>query len=303
MSSDLLKTENKTARGEAPGDQSPERYRSLTVVTAADERYWRSLDLTLHSAQRKALPDQHRFVAYDLGLRPNRREFLERQYPWCEFRRFGFEDYPPHLALEQRTYAWKPVVVAEVFQEVNDLMLWVDSAIVFKTDLSQVARTIVGNGCYSLIGDAPLDERCAPELLDRLVVPPVHSSRRERVAGVLGLDRAHPGAQKLAAAWREHALDPACCTPRTYDPIHNPEQALLSILLFRLEAEGELVLNQAEIDIRSPAPVAWMSSRNFIPPWVPRWADPVVRAYYATDKAVARRLHARRRRFDNPPAK
>ncbi len=258
----------------------------LTIVTASDQVYWRCLYQFLCSAQRLQLHLHHDFVAYDLGLGADTREWLQSRFPWCEWRPFRFENYPPHISGIFRALAWKPFLLQEVLQSTNGLVLWLDSATLFKHALDGVIADIRRFGVYSLRGQAALSLRCDPDILDALSVPLQVRQRQERVGGVLGFDGSNPAARKLVSAWCQHHL--VTSHVRAGTPTHRAEQALLSIAMLTMEATGELTLPDAEIDISSHRPVRWMTSRNKVPAWLPLWLDPAARAYYATYKAVDR---------------
>ena len=105
--------------------------KTLTIVTAADVKYWRSLYQLLLSAERTRLHRTHKFIAYDLGLGEKLAD-LTRRFPWVTFRRFAFENYPAHVALEARSYAWKPMIVGDVLAQSDGYVLWLDSATILK---------------------------------------------------------------------------------------------------------------------------------------------------------------------------
>lgn len=270
---------------------------SLTILTAANEPYWRTLWQFLRSAERMEIPQQAQLVVYDLGLEAATRQRLERRFGWAAFRMFDFAAYPPHVALHTRTYAFKPLLIAEAAATDGGQLLWLDCAALFKTrDLSAMRAKLSRDGTYVLKGASALELRCNGFTLDALAVPEQDRKRPERPATIIGLDSAHPGAAALIGEWKAHALIPERIAPRT--KAHNPEQALLSILLFRYQREGRIGLGEEEIDISSPTPVRWISTRNKVPLWVPVWADALPRLTYffykTADQAWLRFQHRRR---------
>lgn len=251
----------------------------LTVVTAANEAYWRCLWQFFRSARRMGLHRQARFVVFDIGLRGETRGRLARLYPWVDWRTFDFSSYPPHVAVHTRTYAWKPMVVAEAAAEFGAYLLWLDSAALFRArDFSWVRRALANDGTYVLKGASALSLRCNAFTLDALSVPDEDRRRRERPATIIGFDTNRPQVRALIDEWKAHALVAERIAPRTKG--HNPEQALLSILLFKYERAGGIGLTDEEIDISSPSPVRWITTRNKVPEGMPLWADPFVRLYY-----------------------
>lgn len=260
---------------------------SLTVVTAADEAYWRCLWQFLQSARRKSLNRQAHFAVYDLGLSEVLLDRLKRKFPWAEFRRFDFAACPPHVRLHTRTYAWKPLVIAEAAGVFGGRILWLDSASLFRSrDFSEAEKALARDGTYVLKGASALELRCHATILDALGVPTEDRKRPERPAGIAGFDTARPQVRQLIAEWKALALDPERTPPRTKG--HNPEQALLSILLFKYERAGGIGLNEGEIDISSASPVRWITTRNKVPNWLPVWADPLPRLYYFFYKMLDR---------------
>jgi hypothetical protein len=259
----------------------------FTVLTAADQAYWRSLWQLLRSARRNGLHRQARFVVYDLGLEAGTRARLKRDFPWAELRTFDFARYPAHVALAARTYAWKPMIVAEAASEFGGEILWLDCAALFHArDFSQARTGLARDGTYVLKGASALALRCNAFTLDALDVPSQDRERPERPATIIGFDTARPGVRALIAEWKAHSLIPERIAPRTKG--HNPEQALLSILLFKYEREGCIGLSEGEIDISSASPVRWITTRNKVPLWVPVWADVAPRLYYFFYKTLDR---------------
>lgn len=228
---------------------------------------------------------QSRIVAYDLGLEEATAEYLRQRFPWVLFRRFDFSRYPPHVALGTRTYAWKPMVIAEAMEEFGGKLLWLDSAGLFQTrDLSDMQSALDRDGIYALKGQSALELRCNAFTLDALDVPGEDRKRPERVATVIGFDTARPAVREFVAEWKAHSLVPERIAPRTKG--HNPEQALLSILLFRYSREGRIGLGEEEIDISSARPARWITTRNKVGPLMPLWADPAIRLYYFLYKTL-----------------
>ena len=269
---------------------------SFTVVTAADGPYHRCLWQMLRSAERQGLPAVHRFVAWDLGLTPQQREKIAGDFPWCQWRTLDFAALPPHVPPAARTYAWKPIVLHATAQEFGGQLLWLDSATLFRTSLAEPLAAVDRYGLYTLAGQTALQERCDPEIWREMAAPLEILHLPEHAAGVIGLDYDHPIARALLDQWRGLALEPRFWRPPSAR--HRPDQALWSILIYQAVTRGELELNPGEIDISSPHPVRWLSTRNKVPAGCPTYANPFIRAYYAGYK-LADRLVLRGRRFWN----
>jgi hypothetical protein len=260
------------------------------IVTAADQLYWRCLYQLLRNVERRRLQRHHRVIAYDLGLEPRTLAQLTNRFGWCEFRRFRFEDHPPHAAVAAGAYAWKPLIVAQVVEAADGPVIWADSATLFLTgDLGPVLADIRRCGAWAVHGQATLEERCDPLVLDTFQVPPHARRRPEIMAGLAAFDAANPEARQLVRDWAAHARIEAHINPRQ-PPLrhHKQDQALLTILMFAAEDENRIRLPGGEIDISSARPIRWVSTRNIVGPDVPCWADPLVRLWYFTYKTLDR---------------
>ena len=266
----------------------------LVIVTAAAEAHAGCLGRLLRNLERRGLAARHRTIVFDLGLAPARRAPLARRFPWCEFRRFNFAAYPPHVALARRTYAWKPIVIERVLAEFSSPVLWLDSASQVRTDLHEVHLGLAGHGLYALRGQAPLRARCDPAVSRAMSAPPPLLDEREFVAGAIAFDPTFPAVRALVAAWHRCALDPALMLPR--HPQHNPEQAVLSLFILRGIAAGKLATASGDIDVSAARPVRWLSSREKVPSAWPAWADPFAWLYYRS-YAAADQFLIRLRRF------
>jgi Protein of unknown function (DUF1647) len=261
------------------------------IVTGADQPYWRSLWQFLRSAERAGIHETFRWLVYDLGLSIATRERLKRAFPWIAVRMFDFASYPPHVAMARRSYAWKPIIVAEVLDECAVPMFWLDSATIITSDLKEPLDVLGKFGVFSLKGKPQLGEHCDPRVLEALDVPAELLHLPERVAGFVGFHPDFVVARDIARAWARHALIEDHILPSNAIADHKPEQALLSALLYKAEREGLLTLNQDDVDISSGRPMRWITTRNKVETYVPRWADGAVRLYYHAWKGADQFLH------------
>ncbi|WP_238991386.1 phosphatase PAP2 family protein [Rariglobus hedericola] len=261
-----------------------------TLVTAADEPFWRCLYQLLLSVERHELNLRQRVVVWDLGLSAKTLARLKRRFPWALFHTLDFSQLPEHVKPEKRTYAWKPVVIHRTMEIYGGKLLWLDSAAIIRGPWTEMTESIDQHGLYLLAGQSALRLRCDPAVVARLAVPEETMDQREFVSGLVGVDTRRPAVRVLLVEWQQLALDARDCPPRHAG--NNPEQVLLTILVRQGVMSGELTVNSADIDISSSNPVRWVSSRNKVPMWLPVWADPFARAWYviykAGDRAVLR---------------
>lgn len=91
---------------------------NVVVATACNSNHLLSTQYTLRSLQSLGA----RAIFYDLGLTEEERESLPL-WPGLEFRIFPFADYPSHfdMRFEAGQYAWKPIMIGEMADEILGL--------------------------------------------------------------------------------------------------------------------------------------------------------------------------------------
>lgn len=261
------------------------------IVTAADHRFARTLMQFLLSAERQGEHRRCRWAVYDLGLSDADRAQLGQRFAWAPLKAFSPANYPPHVAVESGSYAWKPVIIAEAAQSCAGPLFWFDSGTVLRRPLDGALAELARQGFWGLRSQMPLAQKCDPRVLDALAVPPEVRHVREYAAGAVGFDLATPLGRQLVDDWVRHALVRDHIVPEGYPPFHKHDQALLNCLLAKAAFAGKLEPTTAEIDISSASPFKDLSTRNFVPGHMPLAADPLLRAWQATHKAADQIYH------------
>ena len=267
------------------------------LVTAADQRFFRTLCQMLLSAARRGLHRDWDIIVIDLGLTASARRQLARRFAWCEVRAFPFDRYPPHVR-DLTTFAWKPIVIDSVARERQGIVFWLDSGTLFHGPLDPIVERIAHDGVFSLAGQTPLGGCCDARVLAHLRVPASDLDKPYRAGGALGFDAGRAEIRALVAEWQELALAPDIIAPRDLDRrTHRFDQAIITALVYRAAREQGLAVGNEEIDISSSKPVRWISTRNKVAEWMPLSFDPLVRLYYAVAKRVDRAAIRLRRRL------
>lgn len=268
------------------------------VATAADHRFARTLQQFLLSLERHGENHRSRIVIHDLGLSDADRSLLARRFSWADVRRFRFEDHPPHVALAAGSYAWKPLILAELAQGFSGPLLWFDSGTVLKAPLDGILACLARDGFWGLRSQTALAAKCDPRVLDALAVPPEVRHIREYAAGAVGFDLASPLGRALVEEWAAHAAIADHIVPADYAAFHKHDQAVLNCLLAKAIFAGDLAPARAEIDISSASPSPLISTRNYVSAKLPLWADPAARALRSAYKEADRLYHVASR-IDN----
>ena len=261
------------------------------ILSAADSRYFRSLWQFLLSAERTGLSRTWAWRVYDLGLEADQIQRLRQRFPWCELIKFDFSQYPEHVALAAKSYAWKPLIIAANLVGAEAPVFWFDSATILRTALLRPLSIVAENGIWTLRSKTPLHRRCDPRVLEALAVPLSVQHLPERAAGALGFNPQHPAAVQLAMDWKRHALVRELVIPDNAAACHKQDQSIFNCLLLKAAAEGTLTLTEEDVDISAASPTRDITTRNIITPDVPGWADRFMRLWFSAYKSADQLSH------------
>lgn len=266
----------------------------LTVVTGADRRFAGCLAQLLANLARRGVNRAHPVRVYDLGMSVRQRAEIARRYPWADLRDFDLSAWPPHVAPATGTFSWKPIITAQVAEETEAPLLWLDSACLVLADLASVRRAVERDGLFVLRGQTALRAHCDPRVATVLGAEPPLLDHLEYAAGVVGADPRRPAVRALLRQWRAWALDPSLVA--AHNPDHRNDQSLFSLLVLRAQASGQIVLHAVDdVDISAPSPTSCLSTRSKVPAWWPGWAEPLSYAYFRVWKTIDQFGHRVRR--------
>lgn len=193
----------------------------LTVVTAASSNHARCCENLLYSL--RVHEPRVRLRVYDLGLTEveQRRLGVTHTFDWSK--------YPAHFGL--RTYAWKPVILADVMKETDGPVLWLDAGDLVRAPLGRIRRVLRMEGFYSPTSSGTIGDWTHPAVLAHLLVTAAELNEPNRNAAIVGFT---PMSRALLDAWATWARDPAAIAPEgATTKNHRFDQALLSILAVR----------------------------------------------------------------------
>lgn len=211
----------------------------LTIVTAASSNHFRPLLNLLYTLD--TFEAGSRVIVYDLGL-----EALDQLHA-RELRRFPFEKYPRHVALDARSYAWKPIIVAEVLGEVAGPVLWLDAGDLVYEPLLRVRAVLEREGFYCPKGSGTVGEWTHPVTLRALEAAAELLHQPARNAAIVGVT---PQVGGLVDVWRAAALDPNIITPAgSSRDNHRQDQAVLTVLAYQFARRQGFALEDARLGI------------------------------------------------------
>jgi len=213
----------------------------LCVVTGADSSHFGPLRNLLMSLE--LFEPSTRVVVWDLGLTDEERAALEGR----ELRRFNFEAYPPHVAMAARSYAWKPIAVAEVLHELGGGVLWLDAGDLIHARLHRVRSLLAAEGFWSPASSGTIYRWTHPQTLAALGAGPELLDRRNRNGAIVGVTLR---AAALVDAWRAAALDPNVITPPgSSRDNHRQDQAVLSVLAYQWQPRLGYALEDSRLEV------------------------------------------------------
>lgn len=204
----------------------------MILVTGADYTHAQSLRQFLASVRR--FEPGIRTIVYDLGLTFVQRWRTRLKFPHMEFRRFAYENFPPHfnIRVQAGQYAWKPAIMFSVLQEAREPICWMDAGNVLTEPLTAVRAAVDKHGFYSPSSRGTIFEWTHPKMLAHFSVDEAWGLDKANLNGAcVALDPACQAAQDLAKKWFEGALDKSCIAPEGSDSSnHRQDQAMLSVL-------------------------------------------------------------------------
>jgi hypothetical protein len=220
----------------------------LTIVTAASSNHFRCLKNLLYSLSlhERKTP----VIVYDLGLQEAECAEL-RHLGWLR-RRFAFENYPAHVDIRvaRGQYAWKPIIIAEVFRSVGGMVLWLDAGNLVHRRLRKIRRALSTQGLYSPLSSGNIARWTHPGTLQSLKVSPRLLAKRNRNGALVGFAAGHPGIRQLVVTWEQCALDANCIAPPgSSRKNHRQDQAVLSVLMYQFQQKYGYVFTDEKLDV------------------------------------------------------
>lgn len=209
----------------------------LTIVTAASQNHSRSLVQFLCSLLEHNVAFDHLFI-YDLGLETDILMTIRAIFPEKDkihIRVFCFEKYPSFFNIEQDAgqYAWKPVIIGEVANEVGEgLLFWCDAGNKVVDDLRPLVGFMEDNSIYTPSSLGVLSEWTHPTTMRLMGAQDLGGKGCRNAAQVCF--SLHHDTIRLIENWSFYAQLEDCIAPQGSDRSnHRHDQSILSILYYR----------------------------------------------------------------------
>lgn len=200
---------------------------SPTFVTAASSNHFKSLCQLLETLRGQCV-----FV-YDLGLTPSEGNHIRSTFN-VTFRVFPFHLYPSYMSITAQdagAYAWKPIIVSDVFAEIDGVLIWCDAGNKV-TDPAALENCVRSVGVYTPTSSGTLTTWTHPIALATMGVPRQWYSFDMRNAACIGFLKG--SADAFVAEWRSFALDKNAILPVGANRSnHRHDQSILTFLYYK----------------------------------------------------------------------
>lgn len=216
-----------------------EPVRDLVLVSGADQSHAKSLLQFVRSV--RDMEPSARLVVYDLGLTEASRQAVASTYPPAMLRTFEYERYPPwmHIKVATGSYAWKPVILAEVMEDFGLPTCWMDAGNVITKPLVSVRRLLATVGFYCPYSTGRIADWTHPETLRFLGADARLLNRLNLHGACVGVNPAKREARDLICRWRDCALQKDCIAPAGSSRAnHRQDQAVLTVLAHQCGLAG-----------------------------------------------------------------
>lgn len=214
--------------------QKKEEGAKISVVTGADSTHFKPLLRLLYSVEIHE-PDAALFV-YDLGMASDELATITKLFPFANIRHFDYRLYPEYFDIKVNSgeYAWKPVILHEVAQHVDNYVIWMDAGNLVVKPLDDIRTILHEYGFYSPRSAGTVRDWTHEGMLRMLNLAEEFYGEPNRTGGVVSLDTRNPSAMKLLDRWRECALDANCIAPcGSSRRNHRQDQAALTVLMYQ----------------------------------------------------------------------
>jgi len=198
-----------------------------TFVTASSSNHFKSLCQLLETLRGE------RVFVYDLGLTHVEANHICTTFK-VVYRTFLFHDYPPHMSLSSQdagAYAWKPIIVSDVFAEIDGVLIWCDAGNKI-SDPVALEDYVRATGVYTPRSCGTLSDWTHPIALETMGVPSSWYGFGMRNAACIGFLKGF--ADQIVEEWRSLALDKNAILPLGANRSnHRHDQSILTFLYYK----------------------------------------------------------------------
>jgi hypothetical protein len=198
----------------------------MFVVTGASSNHFKSLLNLIQSG----IHFNEKFIVYDLGLEKKEVDLLQTFD--VILKKFNYLKYPSFVYIGNNSYAWKPIIIQEVMNELKDDFIWLDAGCLIHNRLNRIRQEIKLFGFYSPISSGTISTWTHKTTQNILGVTENIRNKYNVSGGIVGVNNKIVTIRKLIDRWVKYALTKECIVPKgSSRKNHRQDQAILSVLL------------------------------------------------------------------------
>jgi hypothetical protein len=207
----------------------------FVMVTGADSSHFKSLCQFLSSLHMYE-PDL-KTIVFDLGLHESENQYLEERFPWTEIRFFDFTQYPDYFNIKVRAgeYAWKPIILHDLFNEFKCCVCWMDAGNLIIESLRSLQNVTQSAGVYTPHSCGVISDWTHPGTIEYMCVSDTLLQKQNLNAACVAVCYESLEARELMFYWKNCALTKKCIAPEgSSRRNHRQDQAVLTVLAHQL---------------------------------------------------------------------
>ncbi len=209
----------------------------LTIVTAASSTHAKSLMQFLNSVS-KYSPNSIVEV-YSLDLNPNQLEELNIftiNNQNININNFTFNKFPEHfnIMIQNGSYAWKGVIIHEVYNRTEGLVLWLDAGNLINNNLFFIKVLIYIHGFFSPISSNRIIDWTHPDTLKKFEDLENYYKKRNKNGAIIGFNVSNKNSKLFIEDFYKMSIDKSYIAPDgSSRENHRYDQSIISLLFFK----------------------------------------------------------------------
>lgn len=211
--------------------------KEMIIVSAASEAYYEYLMNLLKNLSEFSFS---KIIIYDLGLSSKQVLNLE-ELNYVELVKFEYSKYPSFISEKEDynqigSYAWKPVIIKEVFYKYKTQVVWLDSANLINKKFIFLKIALSSLGFFSTYSIDSIEKWTHDSVIKRLKLDSKLLNKVNLNGAVIGFDYDNKKSREFLKKWEEYCLQKELISPvGSTKANHRHDQTLLSILFYRLK--------------------------------------------------------------------
>jgi hypothetical protein len=204
----------------------------ITIVTAASSNHYKTVNQFFNS-----ILQGYNIIFYDIGLTTDEQIKLLEKFPHITYRKFDFSMYPSFVHLSSKdagAYAWKPIIINEVYAETTDILIWCDSGNMMKNDIQKMLEITRNNKIYTPISSGTIQTWTHPTSIKTMNMDPSFINKKMRNAALVSFVSNDCNVLSFVNEWKELALIKDISLPSGADRSnHRHDQSILTNLFYK----------------------------------------------------------------------